>query len=362
MTTSTPSTSRQTALTLRELELFDPALPGLCLGPGRGEQRALCPLCGPGKPRDGSHRCLSLNRATGLWRCHRCGAGGKVREAWEERSPLPARERARLRLSRSFDLPAPTAQATLTTTTSSLHADALRLPDSVAAGALHARGESRATTMADSSAARSLEAPEADAWKRELGSLQSLGDGAAARYLAGRGLSVEGARRAGARSGPCFLGRDAIVFPLRDLRGVLRGAHARYIDGRDRPKARTLGDKCHSLFATPGAFDARLPALIVTEAPLDALSLAEAGYPALAVCGTQAPHWMHRAGAFRRVLLAFDADDAGDRAAETLTPELTSFGARCERLRPDGFKDWNEALQAGRDVLADWLALQILPS
>ena len=351
MTTSTPSTSRQTALTLRELELFDPALPGLCLGPGRGEQRTLCPLCGPGKPRDGSHRCLSLNRATGLWRCHRCGAGGKVREAWEERSPLPARERARLGLSRSFDLPAPV--------TSPPHADAPGLTDAVSP---RAGGESRATTMAASSSARSLEAPEADAWKRELGDLQPLGDGAAARYLTGRGLSAEGARRAGARFGARFLGRDAIVFPLRDLRGVLRGAHARYIDGCDRPKARTLGDKRHSLFATAGAFDARLPALIVTEAPLDALSLAEAGYPALAVCGTQAPHWMHRAGAFRRVLLAFDADDAGDRAAETLTPELTSFGARCERLRPDGFKDWNEALQAGRDVLADWLALQILPS
>lgn len=94
-----------------------------------------------------------------------------------------------------------------------------------------------------------------------------------------------------------------------------------------------------------GALDAQLPALLVTEAPLDALSLAEAGYPAVAVCGTEASAWMHRASAFRRVLLAFDADEAGDRAADKIAPHLASFGARPQRLRPEGAKDWNEMLQ-----------------
>ena len=137
------------------------------------------------------------------------------------------------------------------------------------------------------------------------------------------------------------------------------------MDGRDRPKARTLGDKRASLFATDGAFSPTLPALIVTEAPLDALSLAHASYPALAVCGTEPPVWFHRLCAFRRVLLAFDADEAGERAADKLAPILESYGARCERLAPDadlgGAKDWNEALQSqGRDDLADWLAARVL--
>ena len=69
----------------------------------------------------------------------------------------------------------------------------------------------------------------------------------------------------------------------------------------------------------------------------------------------------HRLCAFRRVLLAFDADEAGERAGEKLGPILTSYGAKCERLRPNTAKDWNEVLQTfGRDELADTLALHVL--
>lgn len=101
--------------------------------------------------------------------------------------------------------------------------------------------------------------------------------------------------------------------------------------------------------------------ITVTEDPLDALSLAQIGFPAVALCGIRPPTWLHLVCAFRRVLLAFDADEAGDRATDTQTYALVSFGAHCERLRPDGFKDWNDALRGGRDELSDWLALQILP-
>jgi DNA primase len=84
--------------------------------------------------------------------------------------------------------------------------------------------------------------------------------------------------------------------------------------------------------------------LVVTEAPLDALSLAAVGVPALALCGTHAPAWLPLVAAFRRVALAFDADGAGDQAAALLGPLLRSFGARPERWRPEGGKDWNELL------------------
>lgn len=157
------------------------------------------------------------------------------------------------------------------------------------------------------------------------------------------------------------MGRPAMVFPLRDQSGALKGVHARYVDERETPKSRTLGDKKSAIFATSDALLPALPALIVTEAPLDALSLALAGYPAIALCGTSAPHWLHRACAFRRVLLAFDGDEAGEAATEKLAPHLASFGARVERLTPEGTKDWNEMLQtAGRDALADWLAERVL--
>lgn len=116
------------------------------------------------------------------------------------------------------------------------------------------------------------------------------------------------------------------------------------------------------LFATPGALDTSLSALIVTEAPIDALSLTTARYPALALCGTDEPAWFHRACAFRRVLLSLDADDAGGRAAARLTSLFQNFGARCDRLRPEGGKGWNEVLQTGRETLGDWLALRVLRS
>ncbi|HEX8465541.1 MAG TPA: toprim domain-containing protein [Abditibacterium sp.] len=310
--------SPQPKLSLRDLESIDPRASGLAVGQGGGEQRFLCPLCGQGKAKDAAHRSLSLNPQSGLWRCHRCGESGKVSEAWEERPPTERRQRAQIALSRVFAAPTTTPV------------------------------EERAQ-------------PKDTSWKNALHGLQPLGETRSARYLEGRGLSVETATLSGARFSPSFMGRPAVVFPLRDQSGALVGAQGRYIDGRDTPKARTLGDKRASLFSTRDALDAHLPALIVTEAPLDALSLARAGYPAVALCGTQAPTWLHRAGAFRRVLLAFDADDAGDVAAENLTPLLASFGARCERLRPEGAKDWNEILQAsGRDALADFLAARVL--
>ena len=109
------------------------------------------------------------------------------------------------------------------------------------------------------------------------------------------------------------------------------------------------------------AFDAALPAIIVCEAPIDALSLASCGFPALALIGCNAPAMLHRATAFRRVLLATDADGAGDHAAQAMAATLPAYGATCERLRPEGAKDWNEMLQEmGRAEMSDWLAERVL--
>ena len=83
------------------------------------------------------------------------------------------------------------------------------------------------------------------------------------------------------------------------------------------------------MFATPDAFEA--PVIVITEAPIDALSLAACGIPAVTLCGTSGPAWLSEATAFRRVALAFDGDDAGDRGAGTLTHQLAAFGATLER-------------------------------
>jgi hypothetical protein len=152
------------------------------------------------------------------------------------------------------------------------------------------------------------------------------------------------AAAAGVLYAASWCGRPAVVFPLRDRMGAVVGAESRYVDGRDQPKARTGGEKRLGVFATPGALVAE--PVVVVEAPIDALSLAAAGMPALALGGTSAPDWLARAVAFRRVSLGLDADEAGDRAAPALAVELGSLGAVLERWRPVGVKDWNDALRA----------------
>ena len=85
---------------------------------------------------------------------------------------------------------------------------------------------------------------------------------------------------------------------------------------------------------------------MLVEGPCDALSLAECDVPAVALVGTAAPPWLPQAAAFRRVVVALDADAAGDRAAAGLLDALASFARSVERLRPPTGKDWNDALLA----------------
>jgi len=149
------------------------------------------------------------------------------------------------------------------------------------------------------------------------------------------------------------------VFPFFDRQGNLVAAQGRCIDGQ-APSKLSAGPIGQGVFATPGALDAN--PLVIVEAPICALSLALVGVPALALAGTGGKPWLRKACAFRRVLVATDADPAGDEAAPALAAVLAPLGARCERLRPQGAKDWNELLitygpEALRAALAPILAM-----
>jgi len=290
-------------LSLADLEGFDPRAPDR-----RPERRFCCPLCGTAKPIDETHRCLSLKVETGVWHCHRCDASGVLREKW---TPLPRRARQRVVLRRAFALPE--------------------------------RREEPPTEKAATLQARLKEARP-----------QPLHGTPGAEYLAGRGIDPDLAHRAGVRWSANWYGRPAVLFPLRDPDGKLVAAHGRHADGRD-PKAHTVGALRSGVFVTPGALEAA--PLVVVEGPMCALTLALVGVPALALCGTDAPDWLPRRTAFRHVFLAHDADEAGDKGAAKLAAELRSLGALCERLRPEGAKDWNDLLtSAGPDALRAALA------
>jgi hypothetical protein len=252
---------------------------------------------------------------TGAWNCKRCNATGKLTDNWRERPKLKPLDLARHKRRQLSTLPDETPHA----------------------------------------------APEpATDWREQLHGAREIDGTKAETYLRGRGVCIEAARAAGALFAPNFYGKCAATFPICDRHGAQTGASGRYMSTHATPKTRIAGTKRDGIFATAGALAAQ--AIIVTEAPIDALSLATAGYPAIALCGTSGPAWMHLACGLRRVLLAFDADEAGDNAAAALMAFLAPYGARCERLRPDGAKDWNEALQRDCGALRDFLTRAIYPT
>lgn len=278
-------------LTLADLEAFD----RYATANGR-ERRFCCPLCGDGKAIDPSHRSLSLNTGTGKWYCHRCGQGGILREHWTRQD----------------------GSAQLVAAQRAINGGSSAMP---------AAGDADLISVLNA-----------------LAGVEMLVGSRGDAYLHGRGIPVDLALSASVAFHPAFFGRPAVVFLLFDRDGTLTAATGRHLDGGD-PKAHTVGPKARTVFATPGAREGT--PLVITEAPIDALSLAACGVPAVALCGTSWPDWLPGTCVFRRVALAFDADDAGDKAAEKLRPLLESFGAKVERWRPDGCKDWNEALTAG---------------
>lgn len=302
-------------LSLDELEAFDPHAPMTT-----PERRFCCPLCGQGKPKDAAHRCLSVNVPSGQWRCHRCELGSLLTDFWKERPKMNPRDFQRDKLRRLTALPPVKVEVPQPDAEQERKADELR-----------ARFE-------------------------KLPAIEGIPGEA---YLRGRGVSLEVAQAAGVRFSRRWMPSDreessraAVVFPIFNRVGELVAAQGRYIDPQNGgAKCKTSGPKSRGVFAAAGAFD--VPPFIITEAPIDALSLAVAGFPAVALCGKTGPDWLPKFCFGRTVFLGFDADDAGDEAAHKLAPLLESLGATCKRLRPEGAKDWNEFLCIyKRDVLA----------
>jgi hypothetical protein len=134
-----------------------------------------------------------------------------------------------------------------------------------------------------------------------------------------------------------------VVFPITDPEGNVLAIHGRAIDAEflDTPK-KTKGSRKEALFQTADAFDADI--IFLCEGPADAMALHECGFSAVASVATSIPSWLPNRLAFRKVMVALDADETGDQAAEKHINELRAHGARAVRLRPEGGKDWNDVL------------------
>jgi hypothetical protein len=176
-----------------------------------------------------------------------------------------------------------------------------------------------------------------------------------ADYLRRRGIALELAQSAPVRYAARWFGRPAVVFPIRDKAGRTIAGQGRYVDGAT-PKTRTAGPRADGIFATPGALEADV--LAIVEAPLCALSFAGCGLPAIAILGTSWPTWLPIVLAYRPryVAVATDSDGPGDAAAEKLTSALRRLGVKVERLRLETAKDPNELQQRDPAALLDLAA------
>ncbi|MGI8914260.1 MAG: toprim domain-containing protein [Chloroflexota bacterium] len=280
------------ALSLADVEAYDPRT-------RRTAQRlrARCPLHG------GDHQqSFSADLETGAYCCHACGAKGKLADYWTDRPRERPRRDERLVLHRKPPEAAPPAVAVL--------------PDTPTARLVPA-------------AVSGLE--QLPAWQAALPN--SPGE----TYLTKRGIPLPLARQHGlgwAAPGAWPNGDLAygyLVFPL-SVGAYGRAVHPEY-PRRDAPKAvrhrKTSGQV--------GLFNADLLAdppawLHLCEAPLDALTLAVYGLPAVALVGTALGE---QARVFRRcrgVLLALDGDVAGEKATLAAAGALRALGIVVLRL------------------------------
>jgi DNA primase len=209
--------------------------------------------------------------------------------------------------------------------------------------------------------------------RREMEQFQAVFENSPAeKYLQSRGITAETAKAFGCGYAERFehwkktageweiIGADRrVVFPITDQSGQVVAYHGRAIDDVfiDTPK-KTKGSRKEALFQTANAFDADV--IFLCEGPADAMALHECGFAAVASVATSIPSWLPNRLAYRKVMVALDADETGDRDAEKHINGLRAHGARAFRLRPEAAKDWNDALlNTGAEALRNFTQVKI---
>lgn len=273
-----------------------------------GWRRWCCPLCHGNRRMDDEHRSLAVQAITGGYVCHRCDAKGIVREHLTS-TPIE--------VIRSFPAPVPEPK-----------------------------------TETD------------DKWRKFVADAKPISGTKGAAYIESRGFPADVAQRAGVKFGRWWKASnegdkpepfEAVIFELVDREGQMVAAQARAITGDTK---RTRGNKSEGIFESfPGALESARVA--ITEAPIDALALAAAGLPAIAICGKTGPEWLSQHLAGREIVIATDADKDGDKIAANLA-KLMRRTSPTIRLRPAGGKDWSEIAQKhGLDSVAEQIAFAL---
>jgi hypothetical protein len=171
-------------------------------------------------------------------------------------------------------------------------------------------------------------------------------------YVEKRGIPVNIAHEAGVRFDSDWNGRAAVIVPMRDLEGIVRSVHGRYLEQiGQQNKMLTIGPGGGAIGVLRGWSE---DPIILVEGLFDALSLAVCGRSSVATVGRWAP-WLPQVCAGKLVWLAFDGNRPGETEAARHKRALA--GADTRRLLPPApSKDWNTALvKRGRATVEIWL-------
>jgi len=265
------------------------------------------------------------------WHCHACGAGGSVIDLIAIAHEIP-RHNAALFLQSHAGLPCdhrsnpfpPAPAPTQDSTPSSPPSPTLRVTDFL----LNAQ---------------------------RLLTLQSPGH----LYLTKRGLSLAIAQLTGLGFAPRTTwlnhrgnGQPRLVAPLTWPDGTLATLYGRSTVDCHKLLKHDLLPGPKGLF-NPAALTA--PTLILTEGIFDALSVMAAGKPAAALCGLSIRDAWWREIPAQVIILAVDADHAGQERGQVLAANATQAGKQVIMLHAndlEGHKDLNE----------HWTTMKRLPS
>lgn len=181
------------------------------------------------------------------------------------------------------------------------------------------------------------------------------------RYLNNLGYSdaeLEAASLAtkSSRSGNYFdFFKNRVMFPFFDLRGNIVGFSGRDIGGEDprkylNTKGTAVYNKSTFLYGLNHAKKSGLTSLILCEGNLDVIALQQAGFKnSVATCGTAITDSHARVIAnqgFKEVLLAYDSDDAGQKATSKALNILDKVGITARIITMNNAKDPDEYIKA----------------
>ncbi|MBQ3405198.1 MAG: DNA primase [Oscillospiraceae bacterium] len=165
-------------------------------------------------------------------------------------------------------------------------------------------------------------------------------------------LLESGLAKKGRRGGLYDTFRNRLMFPVIDVRGSVIGFSGRILDDVE-PKYLNSPDtmifnKSRNLFALNLAKKSRQNRLILVEGNIDVVSLHQAGFDcAVASLGTSlTPDQARLMTRYtQEVVIAYDSDTAGEKAAKRAIGILENVGLNVKVLKMDGAKDPDEYIK-----------------